>query len=161
MGVNYDLEAKIKGKRNPRFKSEGERRIANFLEKNSIKYQYEPGVLVEPMGDKPRIWYPDFYLPEFATYVEYFGLVGLQSYDRGIKRKESVYSKMGLAVIPVYPWTFSEDWQKYIMKELEGTTIRRYRNLMTKPYWSQNRHPSYGNITPTRHGYPHGPNKRY
>ena len=119
-----------------RFKSEGERRIAYFLESNSIDYRYEPGVLVQPSQDKPRIWYPDFFLPEFAAYIEYYGLAGHESYDRGIKQKELVYSRMGLDVIPVYPWTFAENWQDRIMNQLQKISVRRYENLMSKPYWS-------------------------
>ncbi|NIO22376.1 MAG: hypothetical protein GTN76_17035, partial [Candidatus Aenigmarchaeota archaeon] len=88
-------------------------------------YHYEPGVLVNSVYEKPRIWYPDFYLPEFGAYIEYFGLVGKQNYDGGIKTKEDAYSKTGLEVIPVYPWTFAGNWQGYIMKELEQITIRR------------------------------------
>ncbi len=55
----------IRGNRDNNFKSDGERRIAYFLDTNLIKYQYEPGVLVNAAENKPRIWYPDFHLPEF------------------------------------------------------------------------------------------------
>jgi len=161
ISMNQELEKIIRGKGLSRFKSEGERRIASFLKDSSIKYQYEPGVLVNSYEYKPRIWYPDFYLPEFGTYIEYFGLAGRQNYDRGIKRKEVVYSKMGLDVIQVYPWTFAENWQGYIMEELEQTAIRRYRTLMAKPYWSQSRSSSYHHVSPTRNGYHHGLRKRY
>ena len=137
MGSERNLEDMIGNHKHPNFKSEGERRIANFLEDTSIRYHYEPGILIHSDDDKPRIWYPDFYLPEFGAYIEYYGLVGRQNYDRGIKRKERVYSKMSLTVIPVYPWTFAENWQGYIMEELERTTVGRYRTLMSKPYWSR------------------------
>ena len=142
--MNQTLEHKLRDQEHPNLKSEGERRIAYFLESNSIKYHYEPAILINP-DKKPRIWYPDFYLPEFSTYIEYFGLVGKQNYDDGIKRKETLYSKAGLAVIPVYPWTFSGNWQEYIMEELESIIIRRYKNLMTKPYWAkhQNNPPNH------------------
>ena len=133
--MNQTLENKISNPKHINLRSEGERRIANFLEDNSIKYQYEPALLINS-EQKPRIWYPDFYLPEFATYIEYFGLVGNQNYDDGVKRKETLYSKEGLAVIPIYPWTFSGNWEGHIMNELERITIHRYKNLMTKPYWT-------------------------
>jgi hypothetical protein len=140
--MNQTLEHKIREQEHPNLKSEGERRIAYFLGSNSIKYHYESGLLINSY-EKPRIWYPDFYLPEFGAYIEYFGLAGKQNYDEGIKRKETLYSKTGLAVIPVYPWTFTGDWQEYIMEELERITIGRYKNLMAKPYWAK-----YQNNTP-------------
>ena len=156
-----NLENKIKGKRHPEFKSEGERRIAYFLDGNSIRYQYEVGVLVNPVDDKPRIWYPDFHLPEFGAYIEYFGLAGQQDYDRGIRKKEKVYSEMGLSIIPVYPWMFTENWQRYIMKKLEQTTLQRYKNLMTKTYWSQNKPFKYSQSTSSQRSYCHEFGKRY
>ena len=142
------------------FKSEGERKIAYFLDDNSIRYQYEPGVLVNTTYDKPRIWYPDFHLPEFASYIEYFGLVGKKSYDEGIKMKLSTYHQMGLEVIPVYPWTFSDDWQKYIMDQIEKTTLNRYNTLKSKKYWSQRNPLSYSGAE-KRSAYGHGFGKRY
>ncbi len=132
-----NLEHLVGGNIPPALKSEGESKIARFLEENSIKYHYEPGVLVYYPRDKPRIWYPDFYLPEFGTYIEYFGLSGKQQYDQGIRVKESIYSKMGLSVIPVYPWTFAENWEGYIMNELKRKTVDSFNNLMSKPYWKQ------------------------
>ena len=147
LSMKQTLEHKLGNQGPPSLKSEGERRIANFLESNSIKYHYEPALLINPANQKPRIWYPDFYLPEISAYIEYFGLVGRQNYDKGIKTKETVYSKTGLAVIPVYPWTFAGDWQEYIMKELERITVRRYENLMAKPYWSQHKSATHHNDT--------------
>jgi hypothetical protein len=159
--MNWDLEDRIKEEKRPEFKSSGERRIAYFLDKHSIRYQYESGVLVNSMGEKPRIWYPDFYLPEFGAYIEYYGMAGEKNYDKGIKAKQSVYSKMGMAVIPVYPWMFAENWQKYIRKELERSTLRRFKNLSTKFYRTQNRSTLHRYFRPSKSKYHGGSNKRY
>jgi hypothetical protein len=137
MHRNFSLESLADEDVSYRLKSEGERKIARFLGENSIRYHYEPGILVHHPKGKPRIWYPDFHLPEFGVYIEYYGLCGRQNYDRGIKAKQSAYVKTGLKVIPVYPWTFNGDWKGYIMKELRDGSIQSYRNLMDKPYWRQ------------------------
>lgn len=121
------------------FKSEGERRIAYFLDRNSIQYRYEPGVLINSAYEKPRIWYPDFYLPEFNTYIEYYGLAGRKHYDRGIDRKNTIYTNMGLDVMPIYPWMLSGNWQGYLMRELKRSNVRKYKVLMSKPYWRNRR----------------------
>ena len=123
----------------PIFKSKGESKIAYFLDDNLIKYQYEPGVLVKGKRDKNRIWYPDFYLPEFKSYIEYYGMTGSRAYAHGIKAKEAVYKQMGMDVISVYPWMFRENWKGYVMRELERNTARKYKSLMAKPYWLRNR----------------------
>jgi len=124
------------------FKSEGERKIARFLDDNSIRYQYEPAVLVNDLYDKLRIWYPDFHIPDLATYIEYFGVVGKKDYDEGIKTKLSVYRQMQMDVIPIYPKMFREDWQGHIINELDKINQRRHDVLMGKKYWSQKAHPS-------------------
>jgi hypothetical protein len=99
--------------------------------------RYEPAVIIESNDRKPRIWYPDFFLPEFKTYIEYYGLAGHQTYDKGIKAKESAYLKSGLDVIPVYPWMFGEDWRGYLIRELKRRTIKCYRSLTAKPYMTR------------------------
>jgi hypothetical protein len=132
------LEGKInQGDRN-RYKSAGERKIAGFLGRNNIRYLYEAPVLINSYDSKARIWYPDFYLPEFKTYIEYYGLAGDPDYERGIKKKELSYQKSEMDVISLYPRTFREDWRGYIMQELESNILRRYHNLMATPYWSKN-----------------------
>ncbi|MFC1814110.1 hypothetical protein ACFL03_15610 [Thermodesulfobacteriota bacterium] len=159
--MHQNLEDVIKGEKRPDFKSEGERRIAHFLDSNAIKYRYEPSILVNSDEHRPRIWYPDFYLPEFGTYIEYYGLAGQKNYDHGIKTKETVYSKMGMEVVPVYPWMFAENWQDYIMKELKRGTIRKYKNLKSKPYWSKQKTRTYNNTMPAHFGYSQRLSNRY
>ena len=149
--MEINLEDIANDKQPPQFKSKGEQKIANFLDENLIKYQYERGILVNADYLKPRIWYPDFYLPEFKNYIEYYGMIGNQNYDQGIKTKQAVYEKAGMDVISIYPWMFKENWRGHIMQELERCTLRRYRNLMAKPYWSKNR-PSSNNYR-SRGGY--------
>jgi len=159
--MNQNLEDAVRGIKKPILKSDGERRIAYFLDSNSIKYHYEPGVLVNLSGNKQRIWYPDFYLPEFKTYIEYYGLAGNQNYDLGIKTKKTVYLKMGMDVIPVYPWMLNKNWQGYVMKELKTATTRRYRNIMAKTYRSKFRPTLNNKIHPAWGGYRRGTPKNY
>jgi hypothetical protein len=151
--MKLDLENIMQQGRVPGFKSEGEKRIAYFLDTNSIKYRYESGVLVNGGNEKPRIWYPDFYLPEFGTYIEYYGMAGHSEYDQGIKVKETVYAKSGMDVISVYPRMFRDDWQGYIMRELEKATLRRYRKLMSKPYWSRHKNTTSASTVRMNQGY--------
>ena len=138
------LEYKVGYQRNKEYRSEGERRIARFLQDNHIRYQYEPAVLVNAPEGKPRIWYPDFHLPEFSAYIEYFGLAGRRSYDAGVKRKLKTYESMGYQVIPIFPWNFAEDWKGYTMSELKRVARGRYENLMSKPYWHNSGRLAYG-----------------
>lgn len=119
--------------------------IGYFLDHNSISYRYEQGVLIKTADGKNRIWYPDFYLPEFGKYIEYYGLISDRNYRKSVQTKETEYSKNKIDVIPVYPWMFDEDWEGYIMKGLKNVIAHRYRNLMKKPYWSKMKSRPYNN----------------
>lgn len=55
-------------------KSYGEMDIANFLTQNSIEYLYEYPYEQDTRTEEYAQYYPDFYLPEYKIYIEYFGV---------------------------------------------------------------------------------------
>ena len=55
-------------------KSYGEMHIANFLFKNGINYEYEKEYEVDTRTKERAQYYPDFYLPDYGCYIEYFGI---------------------------------------------------------------------------------------
>lgn len=47
---------------------------------------------------------PDFYLPDFGVYVEYWGLVGAdRGYEKRMARKMELYWGNGVRVLSLYP----------------------------------------------------------
>jgi DNA helicase-4 len=144
--MNQDLENKLNENGKMNFRSKAEKQIAYFLDNNGIKYRYEQALIVNDENNKQRIWYPDFYLPEYGVYLEYYGLAGQKDYDIGIKRKESAYRKTGIDVIPIYPWVLKENWKGYVMQELERSVLKKYKKLKTRPYWHLNNTGSYGKV---------------
>ena len=87
-------------------KSGGERLIADYFHDHNIKYEYE-----KPVNDSSnrRISRPDFYLPEYDIYVEYWGMVNAQErgkrqeYVKGMEWKMAHYRENGLRFISIYP----------------------------------------------------------
>lgn len=55
-------------------KSYGELDIANFLTQNGITYVYEQEYPIDTRTSEFGQYYPDFYLPNFDVYIEYFGI---------------------------------------------------------------------------------------
>lgn len=55
-------------------KSYGEMEIANFLTLNNIAYIYEYPYERDTRTEEYGQYYPDFYLPEYKIYIEYFGI---------------------------------------------------------------------------------------
>lgn len=85
---------------------------------------YEKPILVEDRG-KQRIWYPDFWLPDYSIIIEYFGVTGEEAYDLAIKHKMQIYAQNHLNVIPFYPQTFETDWKDYVLRSIRKNLVRR------------------------------------
>lgn len=121
--MSYNIESKIKEAFS--YRSIGERRIAEVLDKYRIDLKYESPVLIQDDHNKQRIWYPDFYLPEFAQFIEYYGLTGDHEYDKAIIKKDSAYRKSSLDVIPVYPANITNGLSEYILHNIGYGLMRR------------------------------------
>jgi len=55
-------------------KSYGEMHIANYLKRNNIKYEYESPYEIDTRTEERAQYTPDFYLPDYKIYIEYFGV---------------------------------------------------------------------------------------
>lgn len=55
-------------------KSYGEMEIANFLTQQGISYKYEAAYPIDTRTEEFDQYHPDFYLPDYNIYIEYFGI---------------------------------------------------------------------------------------
>ena len=76
--------------------SQGERRIGDWLAKSGIAYRYDERYLIA--GDA-RIR-PDFYLPEFDLYIEYWGM-DTPEYVANMEKKKFLYQRAGKRLISI------------------------------------------------------------
>ena len=132
------LENKVSEKASDRFRSEGERRIAATLGQYGIPFVYDQPVTLR-YQDRTRAFRPDFYLPEFNLYIEYYGRVGNQNYDLRTIDKQTAYAANNLNVIPLYPWDLIQDWPNYLLDRLPNPNTR------TAPTMRKPTHDSIGN----------------
>lgn len=74
--------------RGEKVQSRAEKKVADFFYLNAIEYQYEKSI---------KLWKkkyrPDFYLPEYDIYIEYWWLIGNPEYDAYKKAKSQQYAK--------------------------------------------------------------------
>jgi len=118
-------------------KSIEERRIADYFEKNNINYVYEQEARGKALFSDYKISNPDFYLPDYGVYVEYWGLVNADDnwtrtkYVRSMKRKMAIYYRNNIKFISIYPdnlenldWIFRTKFRKATGYELP-TSQRR------------------------------------
>lgn len=94
-------------------RSRGEQKIANFLFDNKIKSLYEAKTLI--FKKEGQICVPDFYLPRFKTYIEFYG-----GYPKSWKKKvmkNKLYKKYKILCIFITPKEL-RDLDYYLIKEI-------------------------------------------
>ena len=91
-------------------RSFSEKRIADYFKKNNIRYVYE-------RSPDYAIRNPDFYLPDYDVYVEYWGLLNAddswtrENYERNMRRKMAIYHKRNKRLVSIYPQNLENlDW---------------------------------------------------
>jgi hypothetical protein len=99
---NYDtkveLNKNIRTKDGTFVQSDGERKISEWLYSHGIKYRYDQRYrIIENYSVRP-----DFYLPEFDVYVEYWGMDTID-YKIGMLKKLKLYQQQGKKLISLYP----------------------------------------------------------
>jgi hypothetical protein len=94
-------------------KSKGERAIADYFTRHGIPYYYEAEATTDNWLFNTKISRPDFYLPRYNLFVEYWGLV--DSFDAGTRAKYiksmrwkmAQYRKNSIRFVSIYPSNLS------------------------------------------------------
>lgn len=95
--TNVELNKTIRTSDGTFVQSDGERIIADFLNKSKIDYRYDERIrIIEGMAIRP-----DFYLPEFDVYIEYWGM-DTADYKIGMLKKQKLYQHEGKKLISLY-----------------------------------------------------------
>lgn len=126
-------------------KSYGELEIANYLFENNIDYVYEKEYEINTMTDDYQQYKPDFYLPKYNIYIEYFGIdennevapffkgkngkSASDLYNESIKWKREVHNKNNTIMIETY---YFENKQKVLIEKLEDKLKRYNVNINPK-----------------------------
>lgn len=96
--TKVELQKKIRTKDGSWVQSVGERVIADILAAEKIRYRYDERFRILD-GYAIR---PDFYLPEFDVYVEYWGM-DTADYKIGMLKKQKLYQQQGKKLVSLYP----------------------------------------------------------
>ncbi len=104
--------------KNESVKSYGEMDIANFLNQNSIQYIYEQPYEFDTRTSEYGQYHPDFYLPDYKIYIEYFGV------NRDGEVPSYFQSKNGMTATEVYH--ASMEWKRALHHTNNTTMIECY-----------------------------------
>jgi hypothetical protein len=96
--TKVELNKNIEAKDGCLVQSKGEQDIAGWLAKNNIRYKYDERFRILD-GYAIR---PDFYLPEFDIYIEYWGM-DTNDYKIGMLKKQNIYQQQGKKLVSLYP----------------------------------------------------------
>ncbi len=119
-------------------KSYGELDIANFLNQNSIAYEYEKPYEKDTRTEQYTQYKPDFYLPEYGIYIEYFGIdrngqvpeyfegshekTATQVYHDGMEWKKEIHETNGTTMVPCYAY---EKMEGVLLEHLKERLIEK------------------------------------
>ncbi|PIU76154.1 hypothetical protein COS75_00495 [Candidatus Pacearchaeota archaeon CG06_land_8_20_14_3_00_35_12] len=93
------FSAKIRTKNGFFVRSKGEKEIANFLFENEIKAEYESKTLI--FEKEGQICVPDFWLPRYKIYIEFYG--GYPGAWKKKVMKNKLYKKYKIPCIFITP----------------------------------------------------------
>jgi len=96
--TKVELQKNIRAKDGTWVQSDGERLICEALAAEQIRYRYDERFRILD-GYAIR---PDFYLPEFDVYIEYWGM-NTANYKIGMLKKQQLYQQQGKRLISFYP----------------------------------------------------------
>ena len=103
---------------NETVKSYGEMDIANFLMQNGIRYIYEHPYEIDTRTSEYGQYHPDFYLPDYKIYIEYFGI------NRNGEVPSYFKATNGMSATEAY--RASMEWKRTTHREHQTTMIECY-----------------------------------
>lgn len=118
-------------------RSGAEQRIADYFESVGLAYKYEQEIRTGIWIFTEKVSCPDFYLPAYDVYVEYWGMLSVEDnrararYERAMRYKMARYHDLGIKFISIYPDNMKNlDWifrKKF--KQVTGIDLPRPKHL--------------------------------
>ncbi len=130
-GSKQEYGVKSVTERGEEVRSIAERKIADYFTKSNINYVYEREAKTKGIFFDSKISSPDFYLPDYDVYVEYWGLVDVgdyetrKRYEKKMRWKMAQYHENKIKFISIYPsnmenldWIFRKKFKEVMGFEL-------------------------------------------
>lgn len=114
--IRNKYEAKYRTDDGHIVRSRGEIIIDNYLFKNYISHVYEKKVFNKETPEDECT--TDFYLPQYDTYIEFWGMENNENYNSIKLFKEKIYKFNNYKIINVYPENLDNGLDDYLTKEL-------------------------------------------
>jgi hypothetical protein len=112
-------------------KSYGEKQIADYFYSSGIKYVYEDQAKTTKSAFRDKISKPDFYLPDYEIYIEYWGMIDVgeaeqrRKYRSDMEWKKKQYYDNRIRFIQLFPWH---------LNDLDGAFKAQYKYVMKRDF---------------------------
>lgn len=109
-----------------------ETKVEQFLKERGLHTYFEAPVFITDDKKRPRVWSPDFFLPELGIYIEVCG-----AKRRAYKYRKQIYQDNKIPVIFVKTYFEEKYWKEWIIKEIrrihqERVDLIKSKNLFPK-----------------------------
>lgn len=104
--------------------SKAELIVCDFLKEMRVFWVYEQPVFLSDDMGRPRIFAPDFFLPEFGIYLEVMGNPNKPDYER----RQNIYEKNNIPIIFIAPF-HDKSWANKVFDFIEYVHHLRYEKL--------------------------------
>jgi hypothetical protein len=101
--------------------SKAEFMASQFLKQLNLYWLYEQAVYLLDDKGRPRVWTPDFYIPDLGLYIEIVGDGENPQYSW----REMIYRNNHIPIIFVAPYQI-EDWQGYLVDRINQMHRNRW-----------------------------------
>ena len=105
--------------------TDAEKQVAEYLMKLGIFWSYEAPVFVYDEKDRPRVWTPDFYLPQWEVYIE---VCGDEKFN--YEYREKIYKNNGFFIVFIHLYKEKEKWENFLLKRI--IAVEEYRHNKAK-----------------------------
>ena len=112
-------------------RSRAEQTIGDYFDSIGLRYEYERELETGFWIFTKKVSSPDFFLPDYDVYVEYWGMLNVddnydrKKYERSMKYKMARYHELGIKFISIYPdnmknldWIFRKKFKQVTGEDL-------------------------------------------
>jgi hypothetical protein len=99
-----------------------EREVSRFFQDLGVWWVYEYPMFLRDESDRPRVWAPDFFLPDLGFYFE---VCGSKEFDYDYRRK--IYELNNRDVVFLHLYEDEEKWKHFFVQR--AREIHEKRNV--------------------------------
>jgi len=102
-----------------------EKDVASYLNELKLEWYYEQPVFLFDEKKRPRVWTPDFYLPDLKIHVE---VCGSENFD--YTYREGVFINNNVDVIFIHHYKSKNEWKKWFRMRILEIEEERHTKVM-------------------------------